>query len=155
MHISLSFCRALLKSFLSDPFITWMLFFYEGWFGAESLTLYIPKERMHYGAILSFIFNCHRYIDPMSFICFLKLIFFLVKAHDFNFIAVEIQVFITVYIPKGITFSALNTVKYSEENTEYSIFASSESLSLTHGDNNYSALRRRTWIMDPILSKQD
>lgn len=76
--------------------------------------------------------------------CFLKLIFFLVKAHDFIFKAVEIQVFIAVYIPKGITLSALNSVKYREENTEYSIFASSESLSLTHGDNNYSALRRRT-----------
>lgn len=56
----------------------------------------------------------------------------------------KIRVFITVYIPKWITLSALNTVKYCEENTEYSIFASSKSLSLTHGDNNYSALRRRT-----------
>lgn len=45
--------------------------------------------------------------------------------------------------PKRITLSTLNSVKYCEENTEYSIFVSSESLSLTHGDNNYSALRRK------------
>lgn len=31
--------------------------------------------------------------------------------HHFAFIAVEIQVFITVYIPKWITPRALNTVK--------------------------------------------
>lgn len=40
--------------------------------------------------------------------------------------------------------NGLNATKYCEENTEYPIFTSSELLSLTHGDNNYSALIRRT-----------
>lgn len=35
-------------------------------------------------------------------------------------------------------------MKYLEEITEYQMFTSSEALSLTHGDNNYSALIGKT-----------
>lgn len=54
----------------------------------------------------------------------------------------EIRVVITFYVSEWV--SALNNMKYLEENTENPIFTSSESLSLTHDDNNYSALIQRT-----------
>lgn len=69
------------------------------------------------------------------------------------FAAVEILVFITIQVPKQIKLSELITIKCCEDNTEYSIFTYSKTLSLTQGDNNYSALRRRTSIKDPILGK--
>lgn len=72
---------------------------------------------------------------------------------DFSFLSTHIISFFCSWtnpgfslqfiFPKRITLSTLNSVKYCEENTEYSIFVSSESLSLTRGDNNYSALRRK------------
>lgn len=154
-YISLSFCRPPLQLFLNDLFTAWMLVFTKD----DWSQLCLPNERMHYWAIIvvcliTVIKQQIGKLIPPNFSTSFSFDFLFTASMSFCFfIAGKILVFITVYVPKWITVSPLNTVKYCEENTAYLIFACSESLSLTHCDNNYSALRRRTWIMDPILSK--
>lgn len=83
--------------------------------------------------------------DPACFSLLFPLIFSFLSTHIISFFCswTNPGFSLQFIFPKRITLSTLNSVKYCEENTEYSIFVSSESLSLTHGDNNYSALRRK------------